>query len=374
MRDGGRSLAAPSAAAACPANPGNGVFERAEQDFALVASLGLGHYRLSVEWSRVEPEEGRFDETALDRYRRIGDAARVAGLTPWVNFFHFTHPRWLAARGGFLAPGGRDAFLRYLDRAGRALRGHARHFHVQNESMVYVAGAYLTGEMPPFLRDGAASFAMTRTVLGLQAEGYRILKGLDPGATVATIEVYLDVQPRDPGDPRHRLFAERFDAWYHGVLLEALATGWVRVPGQEPVELPQLRDALDAYGFNYYAPTRLPPAAGAPGDGAGRTARGGAVLPTRAPRSPPGGSPRRDARRRGGSRSRGDPLRTPGDVREKITRRVGHDLSSSASMGPDLDESTAFSRSWPGVRRSSLSSDLHAHRVVSLELTRRRSF
>jgi beta-glucosidase len=242
-----------------PPNPGNGFFERAEQDFALVASLGVRHYRLSVEWSRVEPEEGRFDEAALDRYRRICDAARAAGLFPWVNFFHFTHPRWLAARGGFLAPGGRDAFLRYLERTARALAGHVRHFHVSNESMVYVAGAYLIGEMPPFRRDRAASFAMTRLVLELQAAGYHVLKGVDPGATVATIEVYLDVQPRDPTQPGHVVLAREFDAWYHGVLLEGLATGWVRIPGEEPVELPGLRGALDAYGFNYYTPTLVPP-------------------------------------------------------------------------------------------------------------------
>lgn len=244
-----------------PPNPGNGFLEHAAADFALVASLGLRHYRLSVEWSRVEPAEGRFDEAALDEYRRTCDAARSAGLVPWVNFFHFTHPRWFAARGGFLAPGGRDAFLRYLERAGRALAGHARHFHVQNESLVYVVGAYLIGEMPPFLRDGEASLAMTRTVLEMHAEGYRILKGIDPGATVATIEVYLDVRPRDPADPAHRAFAERFDAWYHGAVLEGLATGWVRLPDREPFELPALRGALDAYGFNYYTPTLLPLAA-----------------------------------------------------------------------------------------------------------------
>ena len=104
------------------------------------------------------------------------------------------------------------------------------------------------GEMPPFQRDRDASFAMTRVVLELQAEGYRIPKGIDPGATVATIEVYLDVRPRDPADPGHRLFAERFDAWYHGALLEGLATGWVRLPDREPFELPALRGALDAYG------------------------------------------------------------------------------------------------------------------------------
>jgi beta-glucosidase len=85
-----------------PPNPGNGFWEDAESDLELVAGLGFGHYRLSVEWSRVEPERGRFDEAALDRYRAICDAATAAGVTPWVNLFHFTHPRWFAARGGFL--------------------------------------------------------------------------------------------------------------------------------------------------------------------------------------------------------------------------------------------------------------------------------
>jgi beta-glucosidase len=264
-----------------PPNPGNGFWTRAEEDLALAARLGFGHYRLSVEWSRVEPGEGRFDEAALDRYRAICEAATAAGVVPWVNFFHFTHPQWFAARGGFRAPGGREAFLRYLERAARALAGRARHFHVSNESMVYVLTSYLTGANPPFVREREAAWDMTRTVLELQAEGYRILKGLDPGATVASIEVYLDVRPRDPGDPGHRAAAERFDAWYHGVLLEGLATGWIRLPGRDPVELPHLRGALDAYGFNYYTPTWLGGERGFAGpDGAPRDALGRAVDPS----------------------------------------------------------------------------------------------
>jgi beta-glucosidase len=251
-----------------PPNPGNGFWTRAEEDFRLVAALGVRHFRLSVEWSRVEPEEGRFDEAALDRYRALCDAAHAAGLTPWVNFFHFTHPRWFAAAGGFLARNGQAPFLRYLERAARALAGRARHFHVSNESMVYVAGSYLVGENPPFVRDRDATWAMTRTVLELQAEGYRLLKGVDPGATVATIEVYLDPRPRDPSDPVHRALAERFDRWYHGVLLEALATGWIRIPDREPVEVPHLRRALDVYGFNYYMPSYF-------GGDVGRYAGGG---------------------------------------------------------------------------------------------------
>jgi beta-glucosidase len=121
--------------------------------------------------------------------------------------------------------------------------------------MVYVLIGYMMGEIPPFVRDPDAAFTMTRHVLALHADAYRILKSQDPRPTVATIEVYLDARPEDAGHALQRQAAERFDAWYHGVLLEALATGWIRAPRREPEEIPHLRGALDAYGFNYYSST-----------------------------------------------------------------------------------------------------------------------
>jgi beta-glucosidase len=242
-----------------PPNPGNGFWDRYAEDFRLVAALGVRHYRLSVEWSRVEPERGRFDESAIDRYRAICDAATAAGLVPWVNFFHFTHPRWLVERGGLLEPANHADFLRYVERVGRALAPHARHFHVQNESLVHVFGAYLVGEMPPGLRDGEAAVRMTRTVLALHAGAHAILKGIDPGCTVATIEVWLDYHPEDPGDPANVRTVEAIDRWYNGAWLGGLATGRLELPGREPVEIPGLRGAADLYGLNYYSALRLGP-------------------------------------------------------------------------------------------------------------------
>ncbi len=123
--------------------------------------------------------------------------------------------------------------------------------------MIYVVSSYLTGENPPFLRDGDAAFEMTRHVLRLHADGYRILKSIDPDLTVATIEVYVDPHPADSGDPDLVRAAEQFDAWYHGVPLRALATGCVELPGREPEEIPHLKGALDLYGFNYYCSTQF---------------------------------------------------------------------------------------------------------------------
>jgi beta-glucosidase len=237
-----------------PANPGNGFWSRAEEDFALVADLGFRHYRLSIEWSRVEPEEGRFDQQALDRYVAMCDAATAAGLTPWVNCLHFTLPLWVAKAGRLRNPTNRDHFWRYLERVARALAGHARHFHTQNESMVNVLSSYLLGETPPYERDPEVTYEMARHALALHARGYQLLHEIVPDATVATIEVYI---PLIAADRQHEAPASFFDSWYHGTLLRALRTGIVELPGREPEEIPGLRGAADLYGFNYYAASSL---------------------------------------------------------------------------------------------------------------------
>ena len=75
-------------------------WNRAEEDFDRAADLGLNSLRLSIEWSRIEPESGEFSNVALDHYRRMCGACQELGLEPIVTFHHFPTPRWVAARAG----------------------------------------------------------------------------------------------------------------------------------------------------------------------------------------------------------------------------------------------------------------------------------
>jgi beta-glucosidase len=74
-------------------------YHRYEDDIRLLAALGFGSYRFSLEWSRIEPEEGHFSVAALDHYRRVAAACLANGIRPVVTFHHFTSPRWVAADG-----------------------------------------------------------------------------------------------------------------------------------------------------------------------------------------------------------------------------------------------------------------------------------
>ncbi len=96
-------------------------YHRYEQDIALLADLGFNTYRFSIEWARIEPEEGEFSKASLEHYRRVLIACHELGLTPMVTFHHFTSPRWLIAAGGWAGKDTPDRFARYCERATRYL-------------------------------------------------------------------------------------------------------------------------------------------------------------------------------------------------------------------------------------------------------------
>lgn len=76
-------------------------YHRYPEDIALLAELGFNSYRFSVEWARVEPEDGRFSPAALDHYRRMCETCLAHNIKPVLTYHHFTSPRWLIGQGGW---------------------------------------------------------------------------------------------------------------------------------------------------------------------------------------------------------------------------------------------------------------------------------
>lgn len=88
-------------------------YHRYPEDLALLRELGFNSYRFSVEWARVEPEDGRFSTAALDHYRRMCEASLAHGLKPVLTYHHFTSPRWTASQGGWNNMATAEKFARY---------------------------------------------------------------------------------------------------------------------------------------------------------------------------------------------------------------------------------------------------------------------
>ena len=88
-------------------------YNRYEEDIKLLADAGLNAYRFSIEWARIEPEEGQFDEREIEHYRDVIRCCKANGVEPIVTLLHFTSPAWLIRKGGWEAESTVEFFRRY---------------------------------------------------------------------------------------------------------------------------------------------------------------------------------------------------------------------------------------------------------------------
>jgi beta-glucosidase len=128
-------------------------FWRYPEDIALLSELGFGAYRFSLEWSRIEPEDGEFSRNALDHYKRMVHACRDNGVLPVLTYHHFTTPRWLADRGGWLEDETADRFARFCEVAVGHLGDEVAMSCTLNEPNVVALMGHLLGEFPPGGKD-----------------------------------------------------------------------------------------------------------------------------------------------------------------------------------------------------------------------------
>lgn len=177
-------------------------YARYRDDVALIASLGFGLYRFSVEWARVEPEEGRFDSEAFRHYRAVVAAVRSNGMIPMVTLHHFTVPRWLAARGGFLAPDAPSLFERYCRAVATALEDEVDWYCTINEPGVLALGGYLAAfGWPPGTRD---MDSWHRAINGLRlchVAGRDAVKDARPAARVGATHSMAEYESNAAGRP-----------------------------------------------------------------------------------------------------------------------------------------------------------------------------
>ena len=109
-------------------------YHRYEEDIRLLAEAGLNAYRFSVEWARIEPEEGKFDETEIEHYRKVIACCRKNGVEPIVTLHHFTSPVWLIRKGGWEAESTIEDFRRYAAYVTERLGGELRYICTINEA------------------------------------------------------------------------------------------------------------------------------------------------------------------------------------------------------------------------------------------------
>ena len=109
-------------------------YNRYEEDIQLMADAGLNAYRFSVEWARIEPEEGKFDENEIEHYRKVIACCRENNIEPIVTLMHFTSPVWLIRKGGWEAESTVEYFRRYASYVTQKLGADLNYICTINEA------------------------------------------------------------------------------------------------------------------------------------------------------------------------------------------------------------------------------------------------
>lgn len=231
-------------------------FSLYKEDFALARSLGHNAHRFSIEWSRVEPEEGHFSQSALDHYSSVLDALAANDLEPVVTLYHFTSPAWFSRKGGWLKRANTACFCRYIEKMTGVLSGKARYLVTVNEPLVYAYHSYLTGVWPPQQRSFIKAARVSRNLLSAHELAYRIIhdrcgvyKNTAPSVSVAHHMQYF--MPWRPGIwnqlgvfLRDMMFNRMFlDAAFHAGTLDYIGLNYY-TRQLVSVEIPGLRSLL----------------------------------------------------------------------------------------------------------------------------------
>ena len=124
-------------------------YNRFEEDFDLCKKMGNNAIRLSVEWSRIEPIEGKFDYKELAHYKKMLSAAKDRGLKTFVTLHHFTNPLWFYKKGGWIMLRAPKYFARYAKVCAKELGPYVDTFATINEPQVYALMGYTIGRWPP---------------------------------------------------------------------------------------------------------------------------------------------------------------------------------------------------------------------------------
>lgn len=225
------------------------------EEFRLGAAANLNNnaYRLSLDWSLIEPEPSRFDGAVLERYREILNKAQERGLAPMVTLHHFANPTWLSEKGDFCSGLVVDYFSRYATRACAELGDLVGQWITFNEPVLYIINRYLGQAMPSPNELGLSTVRRAyRWILASHATAFRAMKEIKPEAQIGIAKHYRHINA-----PAGSSFLER---WQTGSIDQQLNGSWWRSLTSGRIgrpfgggKIPGLAGAFDFIGISYSA-------------------------------------------------------------------------------------------------------------------------
>ncbi len=208
-------------------------WNRYEEDFDILEELHLNTYRFSIEWSKIEPEEGIFDQEAIDHYKKVITSLRHRGIEPFVTLWHFWLPVWIAESGGVLSPEFPDRFARYAERISKEFGDSVTFYVTINEPDIYSSLSFLLGFWPPERKSIFLHFRALGHLKLAHKKAYSAIKAVAPHAKIGITKQFMHFVTLSRS-PWNLLLCRFADWWWNTSIVDAL------------------KGYQDFIGFNYY--------------------------------------------------------------------------------------------------------------------------
>ena len=215
---------------------GKGVehYSRYKEDFEIAQTLGLNAFRFSIEWSRLEPQEGKWDAAEFQHYRDYIAELRSRDIEPFLNIWHWTIPTWFAEKGGFVKQANLIYFEKLVQKISEELLSDVHYVITLNEPNVYMGLSYGDGLWPPQERNQLKAIWVYWNLARAHKRAWRILKAKKPSIKIGVAQQLANIQALRPGH------------WLDESVVKVMRYFW------NWWWLNRLRNYQDFIGFNYY--------------------------------------------------------------------------------------------------------------------------
>ena len=234
-------------------------WNRYPDDIKLMKDLGVNHYRFSIEWSKIEPQNGNYNVESIQHYRDLCDSLIKNNITPVVTLHHFTHPTWFEKLGAFEKKENIDHFIEYSEYAFNNLKDLVPIWCTINEPSVFVSQGYFNGIFPPGKQDPVLAATVLENLLFAHTKTYKHLKSLNGGDN-AQIGLVKNIFQFDPLRRWHILdwaFSKVLNNVFTHSTLDYFKKGYstFSLPGmiKKHMENNDAVGAMDFIGLNYYS-------------------------------------------------------------------------------------------------------------------------
>jgi len=226
-----------------------------KEDIKLMKDISLNSYRFSVEWSKIEPKPGEFDESALDHYEQFVDELIKNGIEPMVTLHHFTNPIWFEDKGAFLQEDSPEIFVRFTEKVVQRLGSRVKLWCTINEPAIYAIYGYFTAEFPPAGTNAKQAAKVYLNMLRSHTAAYRAIKKARPEALVGLVVHVALFEPPHKWNLLDVIIARMLNKNLNESHFQYLTQGRFQfsIPGMvNEVHTGEEKDAFDYIGLNYY--------------------------------------------------------------------------------------------------------------------------